>query len=205
MLTYYIVFFVLTIIYIVVPIVDYVRPDIGATDLTSFFRLGVGIINTLLLMSLIYSRVFLIVKSYSNHRLVYSLIEDFENRIRLISNVHTCTEYIHILNKMFLQAHFPNDLCAPSTFILLFLSSLTQIIVHALVSIRNHVWYDYIQILWPLIMHIVASRLLVLNRRRTEAIHNYYISKLIECNSQYKHKAGDEIQKAIKFAQQMLL
>lgn len=103
--------------------VDFGVNDDQAEETMNIFRLLLGFVNTFLLASLIYSRTALIVKSYSNHMLVRSLIDDFESRIKLQQNVHTCTEFVHILNKMFLQAHFPNDLCVPSTFVVLFFSA----------------------------------------------------------------------------------
>jgi hypothetical protein len=80
----YAMFLALCIVYLAVPFVDYYNKEETLSENRNFFRLMVGLLNTLLLMSLIHNRVVLIVKSFNNHSLVEALIADFESRIKLI-------------------------------------------------------------------------------------------------------------------------
>lgn len=101
--------------------------------------------------------------------------------MKLIRNLHVSTEYIHILNKMFLQAHFPHDLNVPATFTILFVSSVIQAIVHVSFSSRRLNVLDYIQIAYPLAAHFVAARILVRNKTLTRRAHRAFIEELNTC------------------------
>jgi hypothetical protein len=166
-------------------------------DIRNFFRFYITATNLLLLCSLIFSRVTIVVKSMSNYCLVESLLDDFDSeRIMLIENVHVCTEYVHVLNKFFLRSDYANDQCVGPTFTLLFFSVLLQIIVHAFSDGKAN-WYEYIQIIYPLILHLLAARLLVITKRKTFQAHNKYVLYMRQIRDRHMALADEDFLKAI--------
>ena len=94
--------------------------------------------------------------SFSHARMIEVLIQDLEGRMKLVDNVHACSEYVFITDKLTKRGMLPHHFSVRPIIIFQTLACIGMIAAAALDSVYN-LPTAYITIMYPLLLLFVFA------------------------------------------------